>query len=129
MSRAIRFALGACLLVALAGCEASTHQTDSGGVLLRVTAFDGLTNVVSVSAASGLVTIESLTLTILSADPADRSSELQSIAVRQIEVTLRRRDPELRLPPPFVESLSLVVPAGGTADILILPFIRSTLLG
>ena len=129
MSRAIRVALGACLLVALAGCESSTHQTDSGGVLLRVSAFDGLTNVVSVSASDGPITIESLTLSNIAANPSNPTSELQSIEVSSIEVTFRRRDTGQRLPPPFVESLSLFVPVGGTADINNMPFIRSAQLG
>lgn len=128
MSRAIRIALGACLVVALAGCESETHQTDSGGVLLRVTDFDGLPSVVSVTGAGGLVSIDTLTLTNISANPASPTSELQSIEVNQVEVTFRRRDTGQRLPPPFVETVSLFVPVGSTADIGNLPFMRSAQL-
>lgn len=129
MSRAIRIALGACLVVALAGCEEATHQTDSGGVLLRVTDFDGLPNVISVSGAGGHVSIESLTLTNIAANPANPTSELQSIEVREIEVTFQRRDTGQRVPPPFVETLSLFVPVGSTSEILNMPFLRSAQLG
>src|SRR5687767_2508864 len=118
MSRAIRIALGACLLVALAGCEASTHQTDSGGVLLRVTDFDGLPTVISVTGAGGHVAIESLTLTNITANPSNPTSELQSIEVRQVEITYQRRDTGQRVPPPFVHSQSLFVPVGSTAEII-----------
>jgi hypothetical protein len=129
MSRAIRFALGACLLLGLAGCEADTHQTDTGGVLLRVTDFDGLPSVVSVTAAGGLVSIDSLTLTNVIANPNNPSSDLQAIEVRLVEITFRRRDTGQRLPPPFVETQSLFVPVGSTAQIINLPFLRSAQLG
>ena len=129
MSRAIRLALGACLLVALAGCEADTHQTDTGGVLLRVTDFDGLPSVVSVSGSGGLVSIGTLTLTNIVANPSNSTTELQSIEVRLVEITFRRRDTGQRLPPPFVETQSLFVPVGSTADIVNLPFLRSAQLG
>lgn len=127
MSKTLRIALAGCVVLALAGCEnGGPHDVDSGGVLLRVTDFDELPTAVSVSSAPGLVTIGSITLANIVANPNNPTTDLQAIEVRQAEITFRRRDTGARLPPPFVETQSLFVPVGSTATLLGLPILRST---
>jgi hypothetical protein len=127
MSKTLRIALAGCVALALAGCEnGGPHDVDSGGVLLRVSNFDGLPLAVSVSSSAGLVTIDSITLSNIVANPNSPTTDLQSIQVRQAEITFRRRDTGQRLPPPFIETQSLFVPVGSTATLLGLPILRST---
>ena len=125
MSKILRIALAGCVALALAGCETETHQTDSGGVLLRVTDFDGLPTVVSVSGSGGLLTIDSLTLTNIVANPNNPTTDFQSIQVQSAEITFRRRDTGQRLPSPFVETQSIFVPVGSTANLANMPIMRS----
>jgi hypothetical protein len=128
MTRALRLFSVALLLAAVGGCESSTHRTDSGNVLLRVTDFDGLPTVLSVSASGGIATIESLTLSNIVQNADNPTSDLQSIQVQSMEINFRRRDTGQRLPPPFVETQSLFVPVGGTAELGNMPFLRSAQL-
>jgi hypothetical protein len=104
-----------CLVVfalALAGCSGGSVERSPGTVLLAVSSFDGLPSTVSV--ASGPYTITTVNLRNILKDPSGTSSDLQAIQLRAYEVTFTRRDTGTRVPPPIVQSIFGLVPAGGT---------------
>jgi hypothetical protein len=102
------------------GCDSRAHKTDSGGVILVISDFDGLPAEVSVSgtnATGGAVIIESLTIQSNIADPAGSSSNLMDVEITSYEVTYSRGDTGTRVPPPLVQPSLLYVPAGGNTDV------------
>ena len=110
------------LLLALglvvAGCESRTDRTDSGGVLLSVTDFDGLPVQASVNAtitgSNGLITIDEIVIQNVPANPNGVVSELMNVEMDSYEITFTRADTGTRLPPPFVRDIFGVAPVGGT---------------
>ncbi len=125
------------LALATLGCgEGDLHETDSGGVIIVVSDFDGLPNTVTmtglnpgVDASGNLVVVETLTLQSNIANPEGASSNLMDTQIESYEVTFTRADNGTRLPPPLVRQASVYVPAGGTADIGNLPILLSPQLG
>jgi hypothetical protein len=110
--------IGAGMLGAL-GCDSRAHQTDSGGVILVISDFDGLPAEVSVggtNATGGAVTIDTLTLTS-NVVPGTASSNLMDVEITAYEVTYSRGDTGTRVPPPLVQPSLLFVPAGGNTDV------------
>jgi len=116
----------ACLLLA-PGCDSRLHETDGGGVLLSVSDFDGLPTIVSVSAAraAGLVTIDSITIESIVRDIDGAQSSLMNVEMQSYEVTYTRGDGGTRVPPPLVQKIFGVTPAGGTQTYDNLPIILS----
>jgi hypothetical protein len=97
------------------GCESRTDKTE-GGVILSVSDFNGLPVLVSVNNAvnaSGLVQVESITVTNVVKDPGSATSELMNVEISSYEVVYSRADTGTRLPPPFVRNLFGVAPVGG----------------
>jgi hypothetical protein len=115
MRHAAKIALVLACLVLAQGCDSRLEETDGGGVLLSVTDFDGLPTIVSVSAAraAGVVTIDSITIESILRDIDGEQSPLMNVEMQSYEVTYTRVDGGTRVPPPLVQKIFGVTPAGG----------------
>ena len=107
----LRVLLVAVLLFAL-GCEERTEETDTGGVLLEVE-FTSTVLVVGVEETETL-TIPTITITSIVADPNGETSSLMDVQLRTLEVTYSRADSGTRVPPPYFVNIVGTVPVGGT---------------
>lgn len=116
-------------LLALGGCSEDAGDTDTGGVELVISDFDGLPSVVSVNGATAggaaLVTIEEITLESIVENPDLGTGDLQTIRLSTYEVRFSRADAGERVPTPLVEGLIGTVPVGGETTIENLPILRS----
>ncbi len=140
MRNKLVLALVAITLVGVAGCKTRTDGTESGGVLLVVSDFDGLPSGVSINCSLGEVAIEfcdpdtyrsarlsvgELTLENIVADPTGTSSRLMDIQITRYQIGFRRIDTGSRLPPTQFRNVGVLVPANGTAAITNLPILTS----
>ncbi len=105
-----RILLVALALVAL-GCEERTEQTDSGGVLLEVE-FTNTVLRVGVEETE-ILTIPTINVNSIVANPTAVVSSLMDIQLRSLEVTFTRADSGTRIPPPYFFNIIGTVPAGG----------------
>jgi hypothetical protein len=118
------------LLVA-AGCNSRLERTDGGGVLLSISDFDVLPNVVSVNESrsilggSNTIVIPSITIQSIVRDIDGDTSPLMNVEMQSYEVTFTRADGGTRVPPPLVERIFGTVTPGGTLDYINLPMLRS----
>lgn len=114
-------------LATLAGCSSGVGDTDSGGVALVVSQFDGLPSQISVNnaAGAGLVTVDQIQLASILENPNQGSSGLQTIELRTYEIQYSRADSGTRVPTPLVERLFSTVPPGGTSTFDNLPILRN----
>lgn len=124
--RLLPYAFALALVVTLGGCSSGAGETDSGGVALVVSQFDGLASTVSVNdaAAAGLVTVDEIQLESIIENP-NRVSDLQTIELRTYEVRFTRADSGTRVPTPLVERIFSTVPPGGTSTFNNLPILRN----
>lgn len=115
------------LLALLGGCSSDAGETDTGGVELVVTEFDGWPSLVSVNDAASdrLVTVDELELTSIVENPDLGVTELQTIELRTYEIQYTRADSGTRVPTPLVERVFSTVSPGGTADFGNLPILRT----
>lgn len=122
----LTLALPVVLLATVGGCSSGVGDTDSGGVALVVSQFDGLPSQVSVNTAgaAGLVTVDTMQLSSIIENP-NRVSDLQTIELRTYEVQYSRADSGERVPTPLVERLFSTVPPGGTSTFNNLPILRN----
>ncbi|MGB6642215.1 MAG: hypothetical protein WBG67_15680, partial [Thermoanaerobaculia bacterium] len=74
------------LLVVMTGCSNSAAQTDSGGIILSVSDFDGLPISIGVSASGGLVQIGQIDIQSIVRNPTGGSSDLMTVEMRSYEV-------------------------------------------
>ena len=126
-----RVALGAhmwnvLLLAALLivfGCEERTEQTDTGGVLLEVE-FTSTVAIVGVE-QSETVTIPTITVNSIVADPNGSNSSLMDVQLRSLEVTFRRADSGTRVPPPYFFNVISTVPVDGTLTLSNFPIMST----
>jgi hypothetical protein len=110
------------LLALTAGsCETRTDRTDSGGVTLSVSDFDGQPIRVAVNDSGLILQVESITIQNVIKDPNGIGSELMNVEMESYEVSYTRADIGTRLPPRLVNNLFGVAPAGGTMTIDGLP--------
>lgn len=102
--------------VSLLGCEQATDKTDSGGVILSVSDFDGLPAEISVNtlAAAGFLSIGELTIDAIAKDPTGVVSSLMNVEMLSYEVTFSRADIGTLLPPPLVQNIFGVTPINGS---------------
>lgn len=123
MKTMTRLLLIGCLAVSLFGCEQRTDRTDSGGVLLSVSDFNGLPTQISVSNATflGQITLGSVTIQNIVKDPLGLSSSLMNVEMQSYEVMFTRADTGTRVPPPLVREIFGVAPVNGTEVYLNLP--------
>ncbi len=128
------------LVSALAGCNTRTDKTDTGGIILTVTDFDGVPTGASVNCLLGEVavalcnpetfgfpriTIESLTISNIVADPSGTSSRLMDVELERIQVGFHRADNGTRVPPTQVRGFTGFVPVNGTETVNNLPVLTS----
>jgi hypothetical protein len=107
------------LAIGIAGCDSRTDRTDSGGVLLSVSDFDGLPLLVGVNStvASGcLVQIESLTIQNIAKNPTGDTSDLMNVEMQSYEVMYSRADRGTRVPTPLVRGIFGVAPVDGSVE-------------
>jgi hypothetical protein len=102
--------------VAFVGCSSRTDKTDSGGVLLSITDFDGLPIAVSVNSASaaGFVQVDSIDIENIAKIVDGNTSDLMNVEIQSYEVKYSRADSGTRIPTPYVRGLFGVVPVGGS---------------
>jgi hypothetical protein len=110
-----------CLVVVFTACESRTDRTDSGGVLLSITDFDGLPIAVSVNSSGGFVTVEEINVANVAANPNGAVSDLMNVEIVSYEVLYSRADGGTRVPSKFVRGLFGVVPVGGEYTVEGLP--------
>lgn len=123
MRKVANLLLIVCLVVVFTACESRTDRTDSGGVLLSITDFDGLPIAVSVNTTGGFVQIETVTVQNVAANPNGTTSDLMNVEIVSYEVLYSRADRGTRVPTKFVRGIFGVVPVGGTIDYDNLPVI------
>ena len=106
--------LGLLALAAGACSSGDLSKTDSGGVTLSVTDFDGLPITVSARASGDLAQIGSLTVTNVAVDPSGTTSDLMNVEIQSYEVTYTRADTGTRVPPKLVNYIFGIAPVNGT---------------
>ena len=116
MRKLTRSVLLALLAFGLLSCEARTDRTDTGGVLLTISDFDGLPIAVSVN-SSTFVQVDSLTIQSVVLNPAAPTSDLMTVELKSYQVRYRRVDNGTRTPNPLVEGFFGNVPQGSTDTI------------
>ncbi len=124
MSRTTKNLAAIFLLVVFTACEARTDRTDSGGVLLSITDFDGLPVAVSVNltvSTEGFVTVGEFEIENVPVNPTGVTSGLMNVEIQSYEVVFSRADTGTRIPTPFTRGLFGVAPVGGTFQVENLP--------
>lgn len=116
--------LGTLVLLLGACSSGDISETDSGGVLLSISDFDGLPTFVDVSASGGVATIGTITVQNIAKNPSTGTSSLMNVEVQSIEFTYTRDDTGTRLPPKLIEYNFGVVPVDGTSVYDNQPFLR-----
>lgn len=125
MNRTQRLLTLGSLMLALLGCSGDVGKTESGGVTLSITDFNGLPVAISASDTTELATIGSLTVSNITIDPSGTSSDLMNVEIQSYQVTFTRADTGTRLPPTLVNYVFGVAPANGTFVLLNGPFMRA----
>lgn len=103
--------------LALGACEGRTDKTDSGGVILSISDFDGLPIRSSVNSAGGLLQVEEFVIQNVPKNPSGVTSSLMNVELLSYEVEFSRADAGTKLPPPLVAGIFGVVPVDGTLTI------------
>lgn len=119
----------ALLAVVVLGCPRSSRldKTDQGGVLLRITDFDGLPIQASVNtlAPGGFLSIDSVTVTNTPISQVQPTSPLMDVEIERYEVGFSRADQGTRTPQPTVRGIFGLVPVGGTLTFNNLPIVSA----
>lgn len=116
MRKLAQSTLLAVMMVGLLSCEERTDRTDTGGVLLTVSDFDGLPFAVSVN-NSDFVQVSSLSIQSLALNPGAPTSSLMDVELRSYQVRYRRVDAGTRTPRPLVNGFFGNVPLNGVDTI------------
>ena len=119
--RAAKLFLISLVALGFLACESRTDRTDSGGVILSISDFDGLPIAVAVNSDDGFVQVGEIQVSSVIKDPNLTASGLMNVEIASFEVTYSRADTGTRLPPKFVRGLFGVVPAGGLFTVENLP--------
>ena len=123
MRKVAQLLLIVCLVVVFTACESRTDRTDSGGVLLSITDFDGLPLAVSVNNAAGFVQLEEIKVQNVAANPNGVTSDLMNVEMVSYEVEYSRADRGTEVPVKFVRGIFGVVPVNGEATYENLPIV------
>ena len=102
--------LGTLVLLLGACSSGDISETDSGGVLLSISDFDGLPSFVDVSASGGVATIGTITVQNIAKNPSTGTSSLMNVEVQSYRVHLHPRRRGTRVPPKLIEYDFGVVP-------------------
>ena len=126
MNRTQRLLTFGSLVLALGACSSGDlSKTDSGGVTLSVTDFDGLPISLSASGSGDLAQIGSLTVNNVAVDPTGNTSNLMNVEIQSYEVTFTRADNGTRVPPKLVNYVFGIAPVGGNFVLTDGPFMRA----
>ena len=119
MNRLVRSVLLGAMMVGVLSCEARTDRTDTGGVLLTVSDFDGLPFSISVNDAGfpGFVQVDTLTIQNVLLNPNAPTSSLMDVELKSYQVRYRRVDAGTRTPRPLANAFFGNVPQGGNDTI------------
>ncbi len=132
--------LATALVVSTTGCPTRTDGTDTGGVILIVSDYDGLPTGIVVNCRTGerpitqcdedtygsfRMQIDELTLENIVADPSGASSRLMDVEIDRYQIGFRRIDEGTRVPPTQFRNFGGVVPANGTDTYSNLPILTS----
>lgn len=128
MRTMIRSGMVALLAIGLLSCESRTDKTDGGGVLLSISAFNGLPVTFSVNSGGTLVQIDNLTLRNVAKNPSAETSSLMDVEVTSYTVTYKRLDKGTRTPPVLSDGLFGTVPVNSTDAIVNLPVMTAAQL-
>lgn len=109
------------LVLALGGCRERTERRE-GSVILVISGLSGVP--ASVSVTNGPFDIGVVTLNSIPKVP-EAVNSLQAVELRSYEVRFSRRDTGTRVPPPLVQSVTGLVPAGGSQTFIDLGFLFS----
>lgn len=111
----------------LVGCSGDAGETDTGGVEIVITDFDGQPSLVSVNdaAAVGLVTIGEVTISSLIENPGDVQTDLQTVVLNTYEIVYTRADAGTRVPTPLVERVLGSIAPGSDTTYENLPILRA----
>lgn len=114
------------LVLAVGACSSGDiSKTETGGVLLSITDFDGLPISISASASGDLAQIETLTVSNIAKNPNGTTSELMNVEIQSYEVTYSRADTGTRVPPKLVNYIFGIAPVNGTFQLDNGPFMRA----
>jgi hypothetical protein len=102
-------------------------KTDQGGVLLRITDFDGLPVQASVNtlAPGGFLTVGTITVTNTPISQIQPTSPLMDVEIERYEIGFNRADAGTKTPQPTVRGIFGAVPVGGTLTLNNLPLISA----
>jgi len=128
MRTMIRSGLVALLAIGLLSCESRTDKTDGGGVLLSISAFNGLPVTFSVNNGGTLVQVDNLTLRNVAKNPSAETGALMDVEVTNYTVTYKRLDKGTRTPPALSDGLFGTVPVNSTDVIVNLPVMTAAQL-
>jgi hypothetical protein len=121
-TRTWSFAAVVLFAVVSLGCPSSGNlsKTESGGVYLSITDFNGLPAEVSVSQilseGGGVLTIEELTVASIVVNQVQPTSSLMNVELERYEVGFSRADQGTRVPQPTVRGIFGTVPPDGETD-------------
>jgi len=105
MRKVANLLLTVCLVVVFSACESRTDRTDSGGVLLSITDFDGLPISVSVNSTGGFVIVEEIKIANVPVNPNGTTGDLMNVEIVSYEVEYSRADRGTRVPVKFVRGI------------------------
>lgn len=114
------------LLLVAVGCESRTDKSQTGGVEISISDFDGLP--VRGSVNDDFQSIETLTLQSIAKDPFAPTSDLMNVELYSYEITFSRADEGTRVPPTMVRGIFGTVPVNGTNTIDGLPVLDTEAL-
>jgi hypothetical protein len=118
-------------LLGVGGCSGDAGETDTGGVEIVVTEFDGLPLLVSVNQVAdplsgiGLVTVEQIDVESLIEVPGSPTTDLQTVVMQSYEIRFTRADAGTRVPTPLVERVLGTLAPGGNTTYNNLPILRA----
>lgn len=101
------------LVLTLGACSGDVHKSDTGGVRLSITDFDGLPVSISASGNDPLVQIGQLTVANVATNPSGTTSDLMNVEIQSYEVTFTRADTGTRRPPSLVNYIFGIAPVNG----------------
>lgn len=113
------------LVLALGACSSGDlSSTDSGGVILSISDFNGLPTVVSVSGSGGLATIGTLTVQNIAVNNDASTSNLMNVEFQSFEYVYTREDTGTRVPPKLVERNFGLISVNSAINFENQPFLR-----
>lgn len=124
-------ALALALASVVAGCSGDAGETDTGGVEIVVSDFDGQPTLISVNSVAdpgagvGLVSIGEITIDSLIENPNQPVTSMQTVVMSSYEIVYTRADAGTRVPTPLVEGVLGSIDPGSSTTYENLPILRA----